>query len=190
VRDEPQLQTERLLLRRWRFTDIDPLTAMNADPAVMEYFPATLSAHETAAFVERVEQSFEENNFGLWAVEIPGEESFVGFVGLWTVELDVPFAPAVEVGWRLAREFWGQGIATEAAAAAMSFGFDELDLTEVVSFTAAANMRSRRVMARLGMLRDSSDDFMHPLLDADHSLAPHVLYRMDVRRWRAEEDEA
>lgn len=183
VRDEPQLQTERLLLRRWRFTDIERCAAMNADPDVMEHFPATLSAAESAGFVERVEECFEQHGYGLWAVEIPGEAPFVGCVGLWPVEIDVDFSPAVEIGWRLARPFWGRRIATEAATAAMSFGFEELGLSEIVSFTAATNMRSRRVMARLGMLRDDSDDFLHPSLPKDHQLAPHVLYRMDALRW-------
>lgn len=159
---------------------------MNSDPEVMEYFPGTFSAAETDAFVEHNEASFRQHGYGLWVVEIPDEQPFVGCVGLLRVGLAVDFSPAVEVGWRLARPFWGKGIATEAAAAAMSFGFEELGFDEIVAYTAAVNMRSRRVMARLGMLHDDSEDFLHPSLASDHELAPHVLYRMDGTRWYTE----
>jgi RimJ/RimL family protein N-acetyltransferase len=159
---------------------------MNADPRVMEHFPAPLSTTESAAFVERIETGFEEHGYGLWAVELPGEAEFVGCVGLLDVDIDTAFTPAVEVGWRLAHDFWGRGIATEAAAAAISFGFDELGLPNIVAFTAERNLRSRRVMARLGMLRDPGEDFLHPELPADDRLAAHVLYRTDRARWRAD----
>ncbi len=187
MHDEPQLQTERLLLRRWQFSDIEPFAAMNADPDVMEHFPALLSTIESTTLIERSERRFEDRSYGLWAVELAGQAPFIGCVGLAPVEIDVVFAPAVEIVWRLAREHWGEGLATEAAVAAMSYGFDELELPEIVAYTAAGNMRSRRVMARLGMLRDVAEDFLHPSLPADHPLAPHVLYRMDVARWRTEE---
>ncbi len=177
----PQLQTERLLLRRWRSEDLPPLAAMNADPAVMEHFPATLSAAESATSMERVEACFDAHGYGRWAVELPREAAFVGFVGLSPVDIDVPFAPAVEVGWRLARAFWGRGIATEAAAAAAAFGLRELQLAEVVSFAAVGNLRSRRVMERLGMRHDPAEDFDHPLLPAGDPLRRHVLYRLDRR---------
>jgi RimJ/RimL family protein N-acetyltransferase len=159
---------------------------MNSDATVMEHFPAPLTGSDSAEFVERMEASFDAHGYGLWAVEMPGEAAFVGCVGLLTVDLDVDFAPAVEVGWRLARPFWGQGIATEAAAAAISFGFDELALSSVVAYTAERNLRSRRVMARLGMLRDPAEDFSHPQLPRGHLLARHVLYRTDRVRWDTE----
>jgi len=181
---DPRLRTERLLLRRWRAADLEPLAAINADPAVMEHFPRPLSTAESAALIERIERCFEENGYGLWAVEPPGEDAVIGFVGLAPVDIDVAFAPAVEVGWRLARSHWGRGLATEAAGAATAFGFRTLELPALVSYTAERNLRSRRVMERLGMRRDPAEDFAHPELPEGQPLAPHVLYRMDATRWR------
>lgn len=186
MRDEPQLQTERLLLRRWRFTDLEPFAAINADPAVMEQFPAPLSTAESAKLIERAECSLEEHRFGLWALELREDGAFVGCVGLLQVEIEVDFAPATEIGWRLARAYWGRGLATEAAGAVLSYGFQELGLAEIVAFTAVTNKRSRRVMARLGMLREDTEDFLHPSLSGDHPLAAHVLYRMDAARWQGD----
>jgi len=182
VVSQPQLRTGRLLLRPWRTADLDPFAAMNADPEVMEHFPAMLSPGQSAALVERIARCFDEQGYGLWAVELPGEASFAGFVGLAPVDLEVAFAPAVELGWRLARVFWGRGIATEAASAAVDFAFEQLRLPDLVSYTAVRNQRSRRVMERLGMVRDPAEDFLHPLLAASDPLAPHVLYRMDRAR--------
>ncbi len=179
----PQLRTERLLLRRWRAADIEPFAAMNADQAVMEHFPAPLSLVESAALIERVEAGFDDRGYGLWAVEVPAEGAFAGLAGLAPVGGDLAFAPAVELGWRLARRFWGRGIATEAASAAMAFGLDELGLPGLVAYTAVGNLRSRRVMERLDMRRDPAEDFAHPGLPAGHPLAPHVLYRTDAVRW-------
>lgn len=158
---------------------------MSADPHVMEHFPSPLSAADSEAFVDRMEACFDERGYGLWAVELRGEAAFVGCVGLLPVDIDAHFTPAIEVGWRLARDFWGRGIATEAATAAISFGFDELALPGIVAFTAARNLPSRRVMARLGMLRDPDEDFRHPELPRGHPLAPHALYRTDPARWSA-----
>jgi RimJ/RimL family protein N-acetyltransferase len=172
---EPRLQTGRLLLRRWRAQDLVPFAAMNADPVVMEHFPSTLSSTESAALAKRIEDCFEQRGYGLWAVEVPGQSPFVG---LWPVRLEVPFAPAVEVGWRLAHDFWGRGYATEAAEAAIAFGFQELGLEEIVSYTAEVNARSRRVMERLGMSHDPTEDFEHPLLPRDSRLRRHVLCRL------------
>jgi RimJ/RimL family protein N-acetyltransferase len=180
----PRLTTKRLLLRRWRADDLAPFAEINADPAVMEHFPATLSPAESAALVARIETSFDAHGYGLWAVAVPGEAPCIGFVGLKPVDLEVPFAPAVEIGWRLARPYWGRGLASEGASAAVAFGFQELDLPEIVSFTAAGNVRSRRVMERLDMRRDPVEDFDHPLLPVDHRLRRHVLYRLDRVRWR------
>lgn len=175
----PQLRSERLLLRRWREEDLDPFSALNADPAVMEHFPATLTRDQCRVLIERIEGCFETNGFGLWALELVGERpSFLGCVGLWPVDPEMPFAPAVELGWRLAREHWGHGYASEAAAAAVEFAFGELALTELLAYTAARNLRSRRVMERLGMTHDPAEDFSHPKLASEHPLAPHVLYRL------------
>jgi RimJ/RimL family protein N-acetyltransferase len=185
VESGPQLRTERLLLRRWRARDRGAFVAMNADEEVMEHFPATLSKAESVAMIERTEACFERRGYGLWAIELRDGEPFIGFVGLSPVDIPVPFAPAVEVGWRLARPFWGQGFATEAAAAAVTLGFAERGLREIVSFTAVGNARSRAVMERLGMRRDPEGDFDHPLLGEADRLRRHVLYRLDAAGWGA-----
>ncbi|MGE0594632.1 MAG: GNAT family N-acetyltransferase [Vicinamibacterales bacterium] len=172
------ISTARLRLRTWRPADREPFAALNADAQVMEYFPAPLSRRESDAFVERIEAKFQERGFGLWAVEAPGVAPFVGFIGLSVPSFDTPFTPCVEIGWRLARAYWNQGLATEGAAAVLRHAFGALHLSEVVSFTAAGNLRSRRVMEKLGMHRDAADDFEHPLLPAEHPLRRHVLYRI------------
>jgi RimJ/RimL family protein N-acetyltransferase len=178
VNSEPQLTTERLLLRPWRAEDREPFAALNADPAVMEHFPTTLSTAQSDALAERIDSDLRRLGYGLWAVEVPGEASFIGFVGLQETEDDMPFPTTTEVGWRLARSHWGRGLASEAARAALAFAFHELALGEVVAFTYAGNVRSRRVMERLGMRHDPAGDFIHPELSARHPLAPHVLYRI------------
>ena len=156
----------------------------------MEHFPALLSARESAQLVEQIEQDFDRDGYGLWALELPGEASFIGFTGLARVRADVTFAPAVELGWRLAQRYWGRGLATEAARAAAEVGFVDAGLSELVAYTYAGNTRSRRVMERLGMTRDPTEDFAHPGLAPDHRLAPHVLYRIDAEHWRANKLEA
>ena len=172
------LETERLLLRRWRSTDLASFAALNADAEVMAHFPATLSRAESDAMVGRIEATFESRGFGLWAVEVRDDAPFIGFVGITPVLAETHFTPAVEVGWRLARPYWGRGYAVEAARAAIGFGFSELGLREIVSFTVPANVRSRRVMERLGMTYDPADNFDHPLLPMDNPLRRHVLYRL------------
>jgi RimJ/RimL family protein N-acetyltransferase len=176
----PELSTERLLLRRWLASDLKPFAAINADAEVMEHFPAPLTTPESAALAQRIERCFEERGYGLWAVQLRASGALAGFVGLAPVEDELPFAPAVELGWRLARPCWGRGIATEAATAAIAFASDVLDLPDLVSYTATRNARSRRVMERLGMHRDPDEDFRHPRLAAAHPLAPHVLYRIEA----------
>ena len=173
-----ELRTARLILRRWRPADRDPFVAMNADPRVMEHFPALLSPDETDARIARIETQFEQHGFGLWAVEIPGVTPFAGFVGLSIPSFEAAFTPCVEIGWRLAADYWGQGYATEGARAALAFGFDSLVLDEILSWTVPANTRSRRVMEKLGMTRDEADDFDHPLLAEGSPLRRHVLYRI------------
>ena len=179
----PELRTERLVLRRWRDRDRAPFASLNGDPFVMEHFPGTLTRAESDLLIERIEDCFRENGYGAWAVELPGEIPLAGFVGLWPqTDERLAFAPAVEIGWRLNRVSWGRGIATEAARAALAFGLGEIGLEEIVSFTTAANRRSRAVMERLGMTRDPVEDFLHPGLDPGHPLAPHVLYRIEGER--------
>ena len=179
-----ELRTSRLLLRRWRDDDREPFAALNADPAVMEHLSAPLRREESDALADRIESGLEEREWGLWAVELPGTAAFVGFVGLNPASFDAPFTPAVEVGWRLAREHWGRGYATEGARATLDFGFDTLALDEIVSFTTRSNTRSRRVMQRLGMRHDPADDFDHPNVPSGDPLRPHVLYRLDRAQWR------
>jgi ribosomal-protein-alanine N-acetyltransferase len=174
----PELRSERLVLRRWRTSDREPFAALNADPEVMEHFLRTSTRGESDAFVDRIEKHFAEHGFGPWAVEIASTGSFAGFVGLQVPRFQAHFTPAVEVGWRLAREHWGRGYATEAARAALALGFDERGLEEIVSFTVPGNVRSRKVMERLGMTHDPSDDFEHPGIPEGHRLRLHVLYRL------------
>lgn len=157
--------------------DREPFAALNADPRVMEYFPRLLSREESDTFAERVEAHIATHGWGLWAVEVPGVTPFAGYVGLARPRFDSHFTPCVEVGWRLAAEFWGHGYASEAAAAVLSFGFQVLMLPQIVSFTVPANRRSVRVMERIGMTRDPREDFEHPGLPQGHPLRPHVLYR-------------
>jgi len=151
----------------------------------MEHFIGTQTRAETQAMVERFEDDFVRLGYGAWAVELAGRE-LIGFIGFVPARPPLPFAPAVEVGWRLAAEHWGQGLASEGATLALRFAFGELGLDEVVATTAAVNTRSWRLMERLGMRRDLGGDFMHPLVPAGHELAPHVLYRLGAREFAAE----
>jgi RimJ/RimL family protein N-acetyltransferase len=172
------IRTERLLLRRWRDSDRLPFEAMNADPRVMEFMPSLLPPAESNALVDRAQAHFDRHGFGTFAVELPNEMTFAGFIGLSVPAFDAPFLPAVEVGWRLAFDCWGRGLATEGARAAVRYGFEELGLGSVVSFTVPGNLRSRRVMEKIGMTHDPRDDFDHPLLPEGHPLRRHVLYRL------------
>jgi len=180
----PTLATDRLILRPWRDSDLAPFAALNADPEVMEHFPATLSAAAAAKLAAGIRADMAERGFGWWAAEVPGEAPFIGFVGLSEPSFEASFTPCVEVGWRLARPFWGRGYATEGARAALRFGFEDLGLPEVVSFTTTTNARSQAVMRRLGMAHDPADDFDHPALPEGHRLRRHVLFRLDRSSWR------
>jgi len=180
----PRLETERLLLREWRDADRAPFAAMNADPRVMEHFPKPLTREESDAFVDRAADRWAAGGFWIWVVTRRADQSFLGSLGLAAPMFEAHFTPCVEVGWRLAVEAWGQGYATEAARAALRFGFEDLDLAEIVSFTVPANTRSRAVMERLGMTRDPADDFDHPRLPEGHPLRRHVLFRLAHARWR------
>jgi len=165
-------------MRRWRESDLEPFSAMSADPRVAEYLSTTLSRADSDAFAARIRQHWDEHGFGLWALEIPGKAAFIGFAGLVRPKVDAHFTPCVEIGWRLAHEHWGHGYATEAAREALRIGFEVLGLREIVSFTAVENARSRRVMEKIGMHRDPEEDFDHPRLPEDHPLRRHVLYRI------------
>jgi RimJ/RimL family protein N-acetyltransferase len=173
------LQTQRLLLRGWQQSDLEPFAQMNADAEVMKYFPATLSRQESEALVERIENHHQVHGFGLWAVEELSTGAFIGFIGLNVPTFQAHFTPTVEVGWRLSKAFWGKGYATEGARRVISYGFEELGLSEIVSFTAQSNLRSIAVMKRLGMSHQKADDFDHPRLPSGHPLQRHVLYRLN-----------
>ena len=175
--EAPTLQGDRVLLRGWRPDDLEPFAELNADPRVMEHFPKPLTREESDAFVrDRIVPQFSARGFGLWAVEVPGEAAFVGFVGLMEQTFPAPFTPCVEVGWRLAQRYWGRGYATEAARLALAHGFEAVGLEEIVSFTAVRNRPSMAVMERLGMRYDG--EFDHPRLPEGHRLRRHVLYRL------------
>ena len=174
----PELRTPRLRLRAWCAADLEPFRALNADSEVMRHFPNVLTAAESDAMGGRIAAHFLQHGFGLWAVEAPGIAPFLGFVGLAVVGFEAHFTPCVEVSWRVAREHWGHGYATEAGRAALEFGFERLGLEEIVAFTVPDNVASRRVMERLGMHHDRAGDFDHPKIPPGHRMRRHVLYRL------------
>jgi RimJ/RimL family protein N-acetyltransferase len=180
----PLLTTSRLCLRAWREEDLPAFAALNADPRVMEFLPKPLSRAESDVFAARIAEHFDRNGFGLWAATATGVADFIGFVGLSVPKFQAHFTPCVEAGWRLAYDYWGQGFATEAARAAVEFGFEQMRRDEIVSFTVPHNLRSRRVMERLGMTHSPADDFEHPSLAAGDRLLRHVLYRLSRAAWK------
>lgn len=179
------LTTDRLILRRWTAADREPFAAMNVDPEVVRYLRGKLDRAASDAFIDRIEAGFRRYGFGLWAVEVKDSGLFLGFTGLAMQNFPAHFTPAVEVGWRMARHAWGKGYATEAARAAVMYGFTTVGLPEVVSITTRTNERSIAVMRRLGMVTDPAWDFEHPLLPRGHPLRPHVLFRMSADVWWA-----
>lgn len=181
----PTLDTPRLLLRPWCAEDLAAFAALNADPRVMECMPKCLTRAESDQLADRIAEHFRLHGFGLWALEVPGETPFAGFVGLAVPRFEAPFTPCVEIGWRLAYAQWGRGYATEAASAVRDFAFERLGLEGIVSFTVPFNRRSRRVMEKIGLSRSAGEDFDHPALPEGHPLRRHVLYRLRRADWRA-----
>lgn len=179
-----QIETSRLLLRQWKPADRAPFAAMNADPKVMRHFPALLGRAESDAMADRCQVLIEERGWGFWAAELKAGGTFIGFVGLHTPSPSLPFSPCVEIGWRLAADYWGQGLASEAAWAVFETGFGTLDLSEILSFTAIENRRSRALMERLGMRE--TEEFEHPGVPVGHPLRRHCLYRLDRERFAAQ----
>jgi RimJ/RimL family protein N-acetyltransferase len=177
-----ELETDRLLLRQWQPADREPFAQLNADPKVMEFFPNMLSREASDAMADRIQTLIEQQGWDLWAVEIKNTQQFIGYVGLHVPTYELPFNPCVEVGWRLAYEFWGKGYAPEAALIALKFGFESLNLAEIVSFTALGNVRSQRVMEKIGMQR-SPETFQHPCVPAESELCEHCLYRISSINW-------
>jgi RimJ/RimL family protein N-acetyltransferase len=173
------LTTARLTLRRWRASDRIPFQQINADPRVMEFMPALLTPDKSDDLITRIEQHFQQHNFGLYATELIESGAFIGYIGLNIPSFEAPFMPAVEIGWRLAFDHWGRGLATEGAHAVLQHAFETLRLRSIVSFTVPQNQRSRRVMEKLGMVYDRNADFDHPRLPEGHALRQHVLYRIN-----------
>lgn len=186
----PELRSERLVLRRWREADDAAFCAMNADPEVRRHYPDLRTERQSVAEARAHDAQFEQDGFGLWALERPGEASFIGYAGVRRIVRDMPFEPRIETGWRLARAHWGRGYATEAARTALADFFARSDFGAVVSFTATTNLPSQRVMQRLGMTRDPSEDFEHPALPLGHPLSRHVLYRLDRAAFDAKRNAA
>jgi len=166
---------EQIALRQWRDSDLEPYAAMNADPEVMRYFPSLLSREQSEASLARQCSLIERRGWGLWALDVDG--NFGGFIGLAIPGFEAPFMPCVEVGWRLRREYWGRGLAYRGALQALDYGFNILKLPEIVSFTAAVNAPSRKLMDRLSFVHDAASDFQHPSIPEGHQLRHHVLYR-------------
>ncbi|MGF1701460.1 GNAT family N-acetyltransferase [Photobacterium makurazakiensis] len=173
------IETDRLILRQWRDSDLAPFAEMNRDPKVMTYFPSLLSARESNELAERFQRLIVDKGWGFWALEQKNTGLFLGFVGLHFQEegSGIPNAPLVEIGWRLCSSSWGNGFAPEAAKAALAFAFDTLNLSEVYAFTALQNLPSKRVMEKIGM-HNTHQDFNHPKLPKGHPLERHCLYRI------------
>lgn len=179
-----EFNTDRLLLRQWRASDRGPFASLNADPKVMEFSPTPLDRSASDVMADRCQTLIAERGWGFWAVELRNTNEFIGFVGLHIPSAELPFSPCIEIGWRLAFQSWGKGFATEAARGALRVGFEQLDLPEVVSFSAVRNTRSRAVMARLGMLQ-ATTTFEHPSVPAGSELRQHCLYRLSRKHWQA-----
>jgi 3-dehydroquinate dehydratase / shikimate dehydrogenase len=172
------IKTERLILRPWKENDFKHFAQLNADPRVMEYFPSLLTQEESDQLAKRICTAMKQQGWGLWAVSVLNSADFIGYIGLAPVNFVAHFTPAIEIGWRLAYDFWNKGYATEGAQAALKHGFENLHLNEIVSFTAVNNRRSRRVMEKIGMQHDEKNDFDHPKLPEGHELRKHVLYSL------------
>lgn len=180
-----EFETKRLRLRQWLPKDREPFAALNSDPKVMEFFPAPLDRIASDTMADRCQTLITERSWGFWAVEMKETDRFIGFVGLHVPLSELPFSPCVEIGWRLAFQYWGKGFATEASRATLSVGFESLDLPEIVSFTTVRNLRSRAVMQRIGMY-ETSETFEHPHVPLGSPLRLHCLYRLSREQWEAQ----
>ena len=177
------MKTERLLLRQWRNEDMPGFAELNADREVMQFYPELLSLQESNAAAEKFKSLIAANGWGFWAVESTPERSFIGLVGLHKPTYKLPFGPCVEIGWRLARAYWGKGYATEAAGVCLDFAFDQLNLSEVYAFTSVQNFKSRAVMERLDMVNIEAN-FDHPIMPHNSPLREHVVYEIKKHQWR------
>jgi RimJ/RimL family protein N-acetyltransferase len=182
------LETPRIRLRQWTDADREPFAALNADPVVMEHFPSVLTREQSDAMVDRIHASIERNGWGFWAADdlTGGKPQFAGFIGINIPQApDLPFQPCVEVGWRLARPFWGKGLASEGARLSLNVGFELLKLDEIVAMTPLRNMRSRAVMLRLGMREAAGEEFEHPQVPVGSHARAMCLYRLPRSLWEA-----
>lgn len=177
-------RTDRLVLRQWQWDDLDPFVELNADPAVMRYFPNLGTRDGAKASIDTWMGEIDERGWSNWAVETTDSRQFIGFVGITNPKRALHFTPCVEIGWRLAKQYWHRGYATEAAKKALEIGFVEIGLGEIVSFTSAINNPSRAVMARLGM-KNTDEDFDHPALPNGSELQRHCLYKITRQQWAA-----
>jgi len=180
--DVTELETERLKLRHWVVDDFTIFASINADPDVMEFYPSILSEDESNSFAHKIDSLLNKRGWGFWAVELKNKSSFIGFVGLHKPEVELPFNPCVEIGWRLSKEYWGNGYAIEAAQAALKYAFETLGLSEIVSFTSLNNKRSRAVMKKLNMV-NTGQNFEHPNISVGSPLREHVLYKVSRAEW-------
>ncbi|MDX6751645.1 GNAT family N-acetyltransferase [Geminicoccaceae bacterium 1502E] len=187
--ERPVLATDRLILRPWRDADREALGALNADPEVMAHFPAPLDRAASDAMLERMRGQFATLGFGFWAVTEAPDGPLLGLVGLGAPRFEAHFTPCIEVAWRLGRAHWGKGYASEAARAALVFGFERAGLDEIVAMTLPTNRRSQAVMERLGMTRDPADDFDHPNVPEGHAMRRHLLYRLTRDAWRGGQEQ-
>ncbi len=178
------LETERLILRPWRESDLLPFAKITSDPEVMRFFPKLLSVEETHEMIGRLQGQMRDNGFTFFATELKSNSELIGFIGLIRTSFKAHFTPAVEIGWRLAKAHWNKGLATEGARRALEHGFVDHGLSEIVSLTATQNAPSRKVMEKIGMTRDLKDDFDHPRVPEGHELKRHVLYRLKREHWQ------
>jgi RimJ/RimL family protein N-acetyltransferase len=178
-----QLATSRLVLRPWQESDRAPFAELSADPVAMEYLLPIATREASDAWIDRQRNHLAEHGFCFWAVALKESGEFVGAIGLHRISYPAHFTPAVEVGWRIARKFWGCGYAPEAAASSVHFGFEQLHLDEIVANAASCNLNSQRVMIKLGMTHDPADDFDHPNIPEGHPLRRQVLYRLKRKNW-------
>lgn len=177
------IKTKRLILRPWQESDLEPIAAINRDPRVMEFFPRLMSRQDSDTMVQKMNEFMEKKGWGFWAAALIETGELIGFIGIEDVDFEAHFTPAVEIGWRIGYQYWGKGYAPEGAKAALAFGFENLHLKEIVSFTAEQNMRSIRVMEKIGMHHDPKDDFEHPRVPFGNPLKKHVLYRLSSEEW-------
>ncbi len=173
------IETSRLIIRSWKEEDLKEFGRLNSDEAVMRYFPKTLSEGETDAFYEAIQEEFKTHNYGLYAVEVKENREFIGFIGFHEATFDMDFTPCIEIGWRLKKEAWGHGYATEGAKACIKYGFEQLGFREIFSFTAEINKPSENVMKKLGM--SYIKEFNHPRVEDKSPLYKHVLYSIKIK---------